>query len=210
MIVKKASPGQLGFDVNTPLTTAECEQFASSYSFVIRYIPRTASLVAGNLTKEEIEIILASGMALSVVQHVSPDGWHPSAALGTEYGQYAEYYASELGLPPGMQMWLDLEGVAAGAMSGDIVAYCHNWAHAVSLKGYLHGLYVGWNTRLTPGQIYDLPFDSYWKAYNYDDGVPRRGFQMVQGLQKTLGGISFDPDKIQADQLGDLPFLLFP
>lgn len=211
MTVKQATPGQLGFDVDAPLTAEQCGAFlVEGYSFVVRYIPRVPGTSMRNLTSAEIDTILTSGMALSVVQHVSPDGWYPHASLGSQYGQYAAQYAAEIGLPPGMHIWLDLEGVAAGAMSGDIIAYCHAWASGVAQKGYLHGLYVGWNTRLTPGMIYDLPFDSYWKAYNYDAGVPRRGFQMIQEPQKTLGGIAFDPDKIQADQLGDLPFLLFP
>lgn len=211
MQVKKATSGQKGFDVDQPLSPEEYRSFAvEGYTFVVRYIPRTLAMVAGNLTKNEIQDALAAGLAVSAVQHVSPGNWHPSAALGTQYGQYAAEYAASIGLPPGMHIWLDLEGVAPSAVSGDIVAYCHNWASCVAQKGYLHGLYCGWRTGLNPRQLYDLPFDAYWKAYNYDDGVATRGYQMIQTQQKTLLGIPFDPDEIQADTLGDLPFLLFP
>jgi hypothetical protein len=211
MQVKKATAGWRGFDVDRPLTPEEYKTFADlGYSFVARYLPRTLALVAGNLTSGEIQDALAAGLAILPVQHVSPDGWYPSMALGTQYGQYAAEYAASIGLPPGMHLWLDLEGVAPGVSSGDVFAYCHAWVAAVSLKGYLHGLYCGWRTGLTPGQLYDLPFDAYWKAYNYDDGVPRRGYSVVQTTQQEISGVVFDPDVIQADNFGDLPILLLP
>ncbi len=211
MQVKKAIAGARGFDVDRPLSPQEYKSFAElGYTFVSRYLPRSLALVAGNLTKTEIQDALAAGLAILPVQHVSPSGWYPSAALGTQYGEYAAEYAASIELPPGMHLWLDLEGVAPGSMSGDVIAYCHAWASAVSQKGYLHGLYCGWRTGLTPNQLYNLPFDAYWKAYNYDDGVPTRGYQVIQSVQETMEGVQFDPDAIQTDKLGDLPFLLFP
>lgn len=209
MQVKKATAGMRGFDIDRPLTVEECKSFtANSYSFVVRYIPRQSTL-SNNLTAEEIKDIHAAGLALSAVQHVMSPPWYPNAALGANYGRNAAEYAAQIGLLPGMHLWLDLEGVAPGSVSGDIIAYCHAWAAAVSLKGYLHGLYCGWKIGLNARQLYDLPFDAYWKAYNYDDGVATRGYQMIQSTQETLEGITFDPDLIQADKLGDLPTLLF-
>ena len=211
MPVKKAAAGSRGFDVDRPLSPEEYKAFADlDYSFVVRYIPRSLALVAGNLTKTEIADAHSAGVAVSAVQHVSPNNWYPSMALGNQYGEYAAQYAASIELPPGMHLWLDLEGVAPGSSSGDVIAYCHAWASAVSQKGYLHGLYCGWRTGLTPRQLYDLPFDAYWKAYNYDGGVPTRGYQVIQSVQETIAGVQFDPNVIQADNLGDLPFLLFP
>lgn len=211
MQAKQAISGALAFDVDQPLSGAQAAAFvAAGYSACGRYVPRTPAHVKGCLTALEIQILVTAGLGIFCVQRCPEPGWYPSSALGTEYGQYAAQYASEIGLPAGMHLWLDLEGVAPGAVSGDIVAYCHNWASAVSQKGYLCGLYVGWLPGLNPRQIYDLPFNSYWKAYNYDDGVPTRGYQIIQKTEKTLDGITFDPDIIQKDQLGDLPMLLFP
>lgn len=48
------------------------------------------------------------------IQHVEATGWHPSAALGTQYGQTAAAHAAEIGFPAKVNMWLDLEGVARG------------------------------------------------------------------------------------------------
>jgi hypothetical protein len=58
--------------------------------------------------------ILNSGLALMAIQHVEATGWHPSAALGTQYGQTAVAHAAEIGFPAKVNMWLDLEGVARG------------------------------------------------------------------------------------------------
>lgn len=211
MQVKKATAGTRGFDIDRPLSEDEYKTFAANgYCFAVRYLPRSPGPFSGDLTTKEIEAAHGAKIAISAVQHVAPDNWYPHGLLGTQYGRCAAQYASEIGLPPGMHLWLDLEGVAAGSVSGDVVAYCHGWAAAVSLKGYLHGLYVGWHSGLNDRQLYDLPFDAYWRGYNADQSVPTRGYQMIQSVEETLEGIAFDPDLIQVDKLGDLPTLLFP
>jgi len=76
----------------------------------------------------------------------------------------------------------------------------------VSSAGFIGGLYVGYQPGLTAGQLYsDIKTKSYWRSYNYDDGVSVRGFQIVQKVQQTIAGLIVDPDFIQTDELGDLP-----
>lgn len=211
MIVKTATPGMSGFDVDQPLNTKTACQFeAAGYEFVIRYLPRTSALVAGNLTRLEIAAILGSGLALGAVQHVPPSGWLPSGSLGKQYGAYAAEYATEIGLPKGMNIWLDLEGVEGGSAAIDVVDYCKSWYDPVLAAGYVPGIYVGWNVILTPQQLYsELPFKHYWRAYN-GPAVATRGFQLVQGTHKSLNAIDYDPNTVQTDELGDLPIFLFP
>ena len=206
MQVKPAQPSQ-GFDLNTPLTPASAVAFkAAGMAFVIRYVPRTATLIGtSNLTEQEIEIILTAGLALMAVQHVSPDNWWPTAALGESYGQYGAEYADQIGYPKGGMLWLDLEMVNKDALPADIIAYCKAWFEAVSSAGYVPGLYVGWQTGLTPQQLYDLPFTAYWRGYNADIGIPGRGYCMLQAPQKTLDSIIYDPDELVADKEGVLP-----
>lgn len=210
MTVKPAIPG-VGFDVNQPLTGAQATAFkGAGYSFAIRYLPRTESLIAGNLSQGEIQAILGAGLALMAVQHVAKPGWEPSAALGTSYGSYAATYAEAILLPKGVNIWLDLEEVALGTSVKKVTDYCTAWFTAVSAAGYIPGLYVGWGIVLSDQKLYDLPFKHYWRAYNCDQSIPVRGYQIIQEPQKTLDGIAFDPNRLQADELGDVPFWLSP
>jgi hypothetical protein len=210
-IVKSIGAGLLGFDVDQPLTATDAVNFkANGYDFCLRYIPRTVALIKGNLTLNEIGIILNAGLSLSAVQHVCPAGWLPSGSLGKQYGAYAGQYAAEVGLPTGMNIWLDLEGVEGGSKAIDVIDYCKSWYDAVASAGYLPAIYVGWNAILTPQQLYsNLPFKHYWRAYNGPD-VATRGFQIIQETQKMLNGISFDPNKSQIDNIGDSAIFLSP
>lgn len=210
MVVKTAVPGP-AFDVNAPLNAAQAKAFIDAgYLSCIRYIPLTSSQLAGDLTSTEIEIILGAGLSLSAVQHVDSPPWSPTASLGTKHGQYAGQRAAEIGLPVGMNLWLDLESVAAGTTAQEVIDYVDSWAIAVTGAGYLAGLYVGWDVALSDVQLYDLPVKNYWRSYNCDQSIPTRGWQILQHTQKTLNGIIYDPNTIQKDELGDLPIFLFP
>lgn len=211
MVVKPAIAGATGADVDQQLTAKDCQAFVQNgESFTIRYIPRTAALAAGNLTASEIQTILTSGLSLGVVQHVSPDNWLPTAALGTEYGEFAGQYAAEIGLPPHTIIWMDLEMVSLSATADDVIAYANAWYAAVAEANYIPGLYVGWRMNLTSQQLYsNLSFRNYWKGYNADISVATRGYQLTQHPQQVLNGISFDPNTVQKDNLGDLPTFLF-
>lgn len=203
--VQNAPAGLTGFDVNQPLSAGHAQNLKNEgYDFCIRYIPRTASLTHNNLTNAEALNILNAGLALMAVQHVALPGWAPTADLGAAYGGYAATYAQQtVGLPQGLNIWLDLEEVAADSSPADIVAYCQAWYAAVDSAGYIPGLYAGYGTGLTPQQLYNtLSFKHYWRAYNGPD-VATRGYQLIQKTEKTVGGITIDPNVTQNDNLGD-------
>ncbi|MDN3581002.1 DUF1906 domain-containing protein [Mucilaginibacter flavus] len=202
--VQPAAAGLSGFDINSPVSATAAAGFKNAgYAFCIRYIPRTAQLQAGNLTNAEALHILNAGLALMAVQHVANDGWVPSAALGTQYGSYAALYATQIvGLPPGVNIWLDLEGVNQQAPAADVIAYCQAWYTEVKSAGYEPGIYVGWDAGLTSQQLYTkLSFSHYWRAYNGPD-VATRGFQILQHTQKLVNGFMIDPNVTQTDHLG--------
>jgi hypothetical protein len=202
--VKAAQAGLSGFDANVILTADKAQAFKSDgYVFCIRYVPRMASLMAGNLTNGEALTILNAGLALMPVQHVALPGWQPNTSLGTAYGNYAASYARDIvGIPPGVNVWCDLEGVATGTDPQNVIAYCQAWYYAVHAAGYVPGIYVGYDTMLTPSQLYnDLSFQHYWRAYNGPQ-VATRGFQLLQQPEKTLDGVTFDPDVTQNDSDG--------
>jgi len=210
MIVKQATASQ-GFDVNQPLTPGQAAEFKSAgMEFCIRYIPRTIALIKGNLTIPERDIILNAGLSLMVVQHVAMPGWFPTAELGTQYGSYAATYAEVIGLPKGMNIWVDLETPSIGATEENIIAYANAWYDSVLSAGYIPGIYCGFGIPLSPKQLHDdLKYSHYWRAYNGPD-VATRGYCIVQHTAKSLNGIDYDPNTVAPDLLGDLPMWLSP
>ena len=203
--IMKAPGGLKGFDVNSILSSSQAQSFKNAgYSFCIRYLPRAANLIQGNLTNGEAQVILNAGLALMAVQHVALPGWKPSTNLGTIYGNYAATYASQVvQLPQGLNIWCDLEGIAPETDAKDVIAYCQAWYYAVHIAGYVPGIYVGYDPILSADQLYDdLSFQHYWRAYNGPQ-VATRGFQLLQQTEKTLDGVTFDPDVTQDDNMGD-------
>lgn len=208
--IQTASPGR-AFDVDQPLSAAQAATFkGAGYICAIRYVPRTAALKTGNLTATETNIILEAGLNLMVVQHVAEPGWEPTAILGTQYGAYGAAYAGGAGYRAGGTIWLDLEGVHTTSTPQAVVDYCKAWYTTVQRAGYIAGVYVGYDTLLSPYELWQmLPFSHYWNAYN-GPGVSVRGCQVWQHSPQILNGISFDPDIIQYDNKGGLPSWLSP
>jgi len=205
--VQPAPAGKTGFDVNQVLTADQALGFKNAgCDFCIRYVPRTAALAAkpGNLTNAEALDILGAGLALMAVQHVAESPWQPNTNLGTAYGNFAATYAAQtVNLPPGMNVWCDLEEVPGSVAAADVIAYLQAWYYAVHAAGYVPGLYVGYGTQLSADQLYNnTSFQHYWRAYN-GDPVATRGFQLLQKTEKQLGSICYDPDVTQTDNDGD-------
>lgn len=205
----QAAPDQArGFDANTVISAAQAQAFlAAGFQFALRYVGRT-HMASYDLTTAEAETLLAAGLALMPVQHVLGGEWMPTGALGTEYGTNVATFCQQIGFPPGVNVWLDLESVSTQAAAADVVAYCTSWYTAVSAAGYVPGVYVGWHPGLTGTQLYDLPFQHYWAAYNVDGvSTPHpRGYQMVQSSGTgSIGGVSteeYDVDETRADDTG--------
>jgi hypothetical protein len=214
--VQPAAAGAKGFDANVTLTASVAEAFVQAgYRFCIRYVGRR-QMAGHDLTASEAATILQAGLALMVVQHVEEPGWTPSAALGTEYGANAARFTQAIGVPPGVNVWLDLEGVADGVPAQDVAEYCNAWYAQVQAAGYAPGVYVGYGAGLGPQGLYDLEFQHYWSAYNLNgDQYPAvRGVQMRQETGGgTVGGLtteSYDDDFTQTDALGGNAVWLAP
>ena len=206
--IQPAPPGVRGFDADLPISAAAAREFAArGYRFCLRYVGRL-EMHASDLTTAEAQAILDAGLALMVVQHVeSDDGWTPGGPLGTTYGTSAAAFAQAIGVPPGVNVWLDLEGVTPGVDPADVIAYCENWYDRVAAAGYVPGVYVGWHPGLTNQQLYDLKFQHYWGAYNVDASIPNRGWCLKQmpGTGGTIADIAtsdYDDDVTITDALG--------
>ncbi len=215
-IIQPAPPGLTGFDSNTVMTAETAQQFKSGgYDFCVRYLSRGAGQSSGDLSNAEAMIILNAGLALMAVQHVAanyPPGWSPNAALGKTNGDNAAANALSIGLPVGMNIWVDLEGVDPTATSTDIINYCEEWYQAVSAAGYVPGLYVGVPCGLTSDQLYsNLSYQHYWCSLSGSTPhVATRGYQMVQTATITLYHVSIDTDTTQTDNLGGAVLWLQP
>jgi hypothetical protein len=209
--VAAAAPGAQGFDADTVIVPATANALvASGFRFAVRYLSRTEPQNPSDLCGDEAQAILDAGLALMAVQHCPLPGWAPTAALGQTYGQAAARNAASIGLPAGLGLWLDLEGVAGWATAADTIAYCNAWAGAAEDLGFLPGLYVGANQPLSGDELYwRLRVKHYWKSASSVPEVPYRGYQMVQALAPSpVDGIAIDRDLILADNFGGLPMWL--
>lgn len=210
--VSKAPAGTIGFDSDTSVNSAQARQYyAQGFRFCVRYVSRDAATRQSNaangtpdLAQEEAQGILDSGMALMAVQHVALPGWQPSGPLGTTYGQNAAAYAADAGLPAGVNLWLDLEGIAAGTAHADIIAYCNNWFSAVTIGGYEPGVYIGFDVLLSSDELYwNLATKHYWKAGGNIPPISQRGYQLIQYIENAGQPNEFDRNVTQNDAFGD-------
>lgn len=210
--VQSAITGLLGFDANTVITADIAQTFfAQGYRFCLRYLSRGAE-PASDLTASEAEDILQSGLALMAVQHVRPAGWQPTGSLGQQDGQAAGQNAADVGFPPGVSVWCDLEGVQVGTAAQNVIDYCNSWFTAVAGAGYVPGLYVGFGCELNEQQLFDLKFQHYWRSQSNVPNVGSRGYQMVQLFPEvTRNGIGIDIDVTQSDfKQGQAQWLVRP
>jgi hypothetical protein len=216
-VVRAATPGVKGFDANVTITAHQAQAFVQAgYKFCIRYVGRT-QMAGHDLTASEARTILGAGLALMVVQHVQNPGWDPTGELGDEYGTNAGRFTKQIGVPPGVNVWCDLESVSGDAPAQSVIDYCTQWAAQVQEAGYTPGLYVGYGAGLTAQQLYQkLPFQHYWSAYNLNaDRFPAvRGVQLVQKTGKgsvgTLTTEVYDDDLTRTDPLGGNAIWLAP
>ena len=214
--VYTAPDGVRGFDANQHITPEMAAAFFKhGYRFCVRYV-RRANRHAYDLTHGEAAGLLDAGIGLMIVQHVAPEGWTPTVKDGASYGSTAAAESANVGVPPGVMVWCDLEGVAPTAPAQQVIDFCNAWHSAVAAAGFVPGLYVGFGAGLSPTQLYrDLRFTHYWSAYNLNaDQYPAiRGVQMRQAERTAADKVSgysfeFQTDTVGADKLGGRPTLL--
>lgn len=214
----KAPAGIKGFDTDFVVSPTNAHAFfAAGYRFAARYIPRLQPR-SGDLSRAEIERFFANGLAVSPVQHVEPENWTPTDDKGRQYGATAANYCTLLGVPRGVTVWLDLEGVAIRTPAEQVIRYCNYWFDAVVAWGYEPGVYVGWQPILTGVQLYKrLKFARYWGAYNENaDQTPIvRGYCMHQHVAKDGDippgvTIPIDTNITMTDHLNGLPTFYAP
>jgi hypothetical protein len=193
-----------GFDSDTVVTAAVAQQFfGQGYRFCVRYLTLLGQQSPGDLSTQEANDILSSGLALMAVQHVRKPGWSPSQTLGQQDGAQAVANAQLVGFPPGVNIWCDLEGVVNDAAAQDVTDHCNAWFAAVNVAGYIPGIYVGADAILDGQQLYGLSFQHYWRSQSNVPDIPVRGYQLLQLFPAIdANEIWIDVDIAQTDKQG--------
>ena len=181
-----APPGVHGFDVNSVLNRRTCEAAkARGFAFCIRYVSRQDVQPKEDLSETEASIILDAGLALMPVQHVAPENWSPSQALGTRNGKNAAKHAQQIGFPEGVNVWLDLEGAKASTPHDTMIAYCNAWFAEIEEAGFVPGVYVGARAILTGNELFwRLTTKHYWKSGSRIPDIPHRGYHSIDHPQR--------------------------
>jgi Domain of unknown function (DUF1906) len=206
--VSQAPPGVIGFDTTERLNPVTARQyFTKGYRYCIRYVSHDESVNSPyeDLSLDEGQIILDAGMALMAVQHPLKAGWTPTGDLGQTFGANAAAYAGNAGLLPGVNVFLDLEGVKDGTPQSDVIDFCNAWFAEVERAGYASGLYIGANPGLTAEQLYwDLKTKHYWTGGSsavagVPDDIPHRGYQLIQHIHNPNTPSEFDSNVTKTD-----------
>ena len=212
MPVQTVPNGAHGFDANSVLSVPRCQQArAMGFAFAVRYVALGTSPGSGNLSAAEVKAIVSSGLGLMPVQHVAKPGWTPSAASGQANGQNAAAHAASATLPPGINLWVDLEGINHTTPAEDVIAYCNAWCAEVVQAGFVPGVYVGADAILSGDQLYwRLQLKHYWKSGSRVPDIPHRGYQLVQRIVAgdSPFGIDIDRNLATTDSFGDAALML--
>jgi hypothetical protein len=114
-LVISAPDGVRGFDTASTVTARAAAAFHNKgFRFCVRYVRRDRPHSSA-LSVTEARALLNAGLGIMAVQYVeSESSWNPSAAKGSRNGGIAASEAEKLGLPWGVTVWCDLEGVARG------------------------------------------------------------------------------------------------
>ena len=204
--VLAAPPGVHGFDANSVLDRRICELAkARGFEFCIRYVSRQNVQPVGDLSAAEANVILDAGLALMPVQHVAPENWSPSHALGTRNGKNAARHVQQIGFPEGVNVWLDLEGARTSTPHETMIAYCNAWFAEVEGAGFVPGVYVGAKAILTGNELFwRLTTKHYWKSGSRVPDIPHRGYQLVQSIIRNdkIDGVAIDRNLTKNDNFG--------
>jgi hypothetical protein len=204
--VEAAADGAIGFDTSGRVDEEAAKKFkANNFKFCLRYLSLNPKQGKNDLTVKEANGILSAGLGLMPVQHVRKGSWRPTAAMGSGDGKHAVKHAQDIGFPPGVCVWVDLEDVDQSSKFAEVMDFVTSWAAQVAGAGYRPGVYVGINhIPITPKQLASLPVVHYWKSGSHVPDVENIGYQMVQKIfpAERHFGVDIDRDTTGVDKDG--------
>lgn len=202
MIIRPPAFPSIGCDTTQVMDSVRCQGLrAHGISWIYRYL--------GSLTQAERDVILASGLGLGVVTYSDAPGWVPTASKGSADSAIDRIHLTNAGIPSGVTVQIDLEGVASSAPATDVEAFLN--ARSQPLVGSA-GLYVGAGGGLTAEQLYGLPYiHTYWRSLSRDIAEPSCGWGLIQAFPDDIvvGGTQIDVDYSVKDYQGRQPLLLW-
>lgn len=162
----------------------------------------------GAMNAAHLQYVLDAGMAFMPVTFAGEafDG------AGDELAQL-----KALGVPPGVTVWLDLEGDKSYRTTPqELSSLINTWAQAIAAGGWIPGLYVGSPQPLTGPELAALSVVRYWKApslvldRNGKDWSEPPGIGWCMQQQWPQGnyrdtGVFVDVDIIGQDRRGRVP-----
>lgn len=192
-----------GTDSVQPIDLARARALkAWGLDFAIRYL--------GSVTSDEIDAILAAGLAFMPVTFGMKHGTPLTAALGSSYGATTVRQAQAAGIPKGATIWLDLEDCTG--TDAEVEAFVNAWCDPTGAAGYICGLYVGAGAILSSAQLYALHVTRYWQSLSKEVdqrgqlAEPACGWCMIQLYPSVhVAGLFADGDVIQRDYRGRVP-----
>jgi hypothetical protein len=189
----------LGFDTVCPINEHTAPALkAAGMSFAIRYL--------GSVTSGELDIILNAGLLFMPVTFSRSPGWVPTTGMGIVDGKKDVEHLTQAGIPTGVSVWIDLEGVNGPANM--VSEWVNDRAGVLSSAGYIPGLYVGSGCVLNADQLYALRVTHYWKSLSMAP-EPHCGFCMIQLYKTTtVAGVEVDCDVICHDYKDRLPIMV--
>jgi hypothetical protein len=204
--VFSAPPGLHGIDTNIVLDGSHCRAAkARGFSFCLRYVSRGEREQANDLHEAEARTILRAELALMPVQHVARPGWSPTKSLGAAYGRNAAAHVLEIGFPPGVNVWLDLEGIKSSSSHATVIDYCNAWIAEVESAGFVPGVYISARAILTGEEIFwRLRAKHFWKSGSRVPEIPHRGYQLIQKIIRhdKIDGVEIDRNLTVNDNFG--------
>ncbi len=160
----------------------------------------------GVASAARVAMILAAGMGCFPVTLAGEYNDGPNDEIGQ---------LKALGFPPGIHVFLDLEGMAAYKTDPkDLMARVNAWADGIRAAGYKPALYLGNPQPLTSQELWSLHVELYWKGQgrtvdrNNALAEPTGGWSLTQMYpSRNLGdpAVWVDVNMVGQDYKGRVP-----
>lgn len=166
------------------------------FAGVIRYIT--------SLKKSELDACFAEGLKVGLVTYAG--AYSPTSAI---------LAAHTLGIPEGVHIALDVEGVDMDPLL--LIEDIKNWATKIKLAMYKPAQYVGSKQLLTSKELYSTPIELYWHSCSRvidrfgNEAAPSCGWSMIQLYPPNISispGVRIDRNIVQQDYAGRLPIFV--
>ena len=198
--------GAVGLDMLAPLSADKAAEMASTALQGTRTYPMFFERYVENLTRGELDGILATNSGVILVGESRGEGWIPSADFGAMDGERVVSKRKALDAPPGVTIVCDLEGMGGGPV--EAIAYVNAWCRVVQAEDADCG-YVGAGVPLTPSQLYALPFRLYYRSLSNVQPVAACDYSILQAYPTIEHcGVEVDVDFVQRDKKGRLPRMI--